>query len=183
MASCKRVCTPRGKPLPPESDQKCPSGPVAVEKFDHLCPNGRMAVAPTYSGAAHTPRRSCAAPGCGGRTTNRPDVGVDPPGATARARGGTRCHPRDRASSGALHRRAPRGPARRRERPLPVVLQRGAPRPGPDNAARLRRMDRQPPGEYRSGTECLVRRPLRRALPATSPASGEDRSGGGGCPL
>jgi hypothetical protein len=134
----------------------------------HMAPTACVAYTtdPSDRASGRTPHKSCGAPGCGGRTTNRQDAAVGRPAATARALGGTRCHPRDPASIAAPRRPGLRGRAPRLERPWLAATRCGAPRPGRDNAARLRRMDRQTSGKYCSQNN------LRRGVHPSGPPPG-----------
>ncbi len=101
------------------------------------------------SAALHIQHRSCGVRGCDGRTMRTPGVAVGPPAATARARAGTRCRPRVRASIAALRRRGPQGRGPRAGRLGPEGRRCDARRPAGDSASRRRQTDRQPCGEYR----------------------------------
>src|SRR5256885_6163010 len=101
-------------------------------------------VSPTDSASAHTPRRSCAAPGCDVRTTDTRGGAADRPATSARSRAGTRCRPPVRASIAGLRCRAPPGRARRRDTTAAGDFRCAAPRPGTGIGSLLPRMDRPP---------------------------------------
>ena len=110
---------------------------------------GALPLGSIYASAARTRHRSCDVRGCDGRTRRTRAGAVDPPAASAPARGDTRCRPPGRASIDALrHRgrpdRAPRAGTRE-----PEGRRCDARRPAGDSASRRPRKDRLPRPESR----------------------------------
>lgn len=107
------------------------------------------AVLTADSTARRTRHRSCDVRGCDGRTMRKPAGAEDPPAASARALGGTRCRPPDRASSAALRHREPRGRVRQAGTPAPGGHRCGALPPARGSGSRHPQTDRSPRAEYR----------------------------------